>query len=117
MATTLKTPIDTTVQHLDTIRAVVGTDRTVAWILDVSPAQISRWRKGQTPDPDNADRLAGLALVVEMLARWIHPETVEGWLDGLNFHLQDRTPAYLLRRGRVAEVIGAIELEKAGVFG
>ncbi|HKK93721.1 MAG TPA: hypothetical protein VJ925_09810 [Longimicrobiales bacterium] len=116
MTPTLRTPIDTTVQHLDTIRAVVGSDRTVAFILDVSPAQVSRWRKGQTPDPDNADRLAGLALVVEMLARWLHPDTVEGWLDGPNAHLGDRTPAYLLRRGKVTDVIGAIELDKAGTF-
>lgn len=106
-----------TLEHLDRLRAVLGADRTVAEILDVSPSQVSRWRRGQTPDPENADRLAGLALVVEMLTRWLHPDTVGGWLRGPNLHLDDRSPAWLIRRGRIADVIGAIEAEKAGVLG
>lgn len=98
------------------IRDVLGADRAIATLLDVSPSQVSRWRHGQVPDPENADRLAGLALVVEMLARWIHPDTVEGWLHGAHAHLDDRSPAYLIRHGRLADVIGAIEAEKAGTF-
>jgi len=88
----------------------------VAGILGVSPSQISRWRSGQRPDLDNADRLAGLALVVEMLARWVAPEAVPDWLEGPNAHLSDQVPAHLIRLGRVADVIGAIEAEKAGVY-
>lgn len=103
-------------QHLATCRRSMGSDRAVAGILGVSPAQVSRWRSGQRPDLDNADRLAGLALVVEMLARWLAPEAVEGWLHGQNAHLSNRSPAHLIRLGRIAEVIGAIELEKAGVY-
>jgi len=102
--------------HLDTCRAALGSDRAVAEILGVSPSQVSRWRSGQLPDPDNADRLAGLALVVEMLARWLAPELRESWLQGSNSHLADRAPAYLIRLGRVADVIGALEAEKAGVY-
>lgn len=105
-----------TLTHLDVIRDVLGADRTIAALLDVSPSQVSRWRRGQAPDLENADRLAGLALVVEMLARWLHPDTVEGWLEGANAHLNDRTPAYLIRHGCVADVIGALEAEKAGTF-
>jgi hypothetical protein len=78
---------------------------------------VSRWKKGQAPDPDHADRLGGLALIVEMLARWLQPDTVAGWLDGRNLHLDDRSPAHMIRRGRVADVIGAIEAEKSGTFG
>ncbi len=103
-------------RHLDTCRAAVGSDRAVAEILGVSPSQVSRWRTGQLPDLDNADRLAGLALVVEMLARWLAPEVREGWIHGPNAHLADRSPAYLIRLGRVADVIGALEAEKAGVY-
>lgn len=102
--------------HLQVCRAGLGSDRAVAAILDVSPSQISRWRRGQVPDPDNSDRLAGLSLVVEMLERWLEQEAVEGWLSGSNAHLQDRAPAFLIRRGHVADVIGAIEAEKAGVY-
>ena len=102
--------------HLDTCRAALGSDRAVADVLGVSPSQVSRWRTGQLPDMDNADRLAGLALVVEMLARWVAPEVRESWLHGPNAHLAGRSAAYLIRRGKVADVIGAIEAEKAGVY-
>jgi len=102
--------------HLDTCRSALGSDRAVAEILGVSPSQVSRWRAGQIPDLDNADRLAGLALVAEMLARWLAPEVREGWLHGPNAHLDDRSPAYLIRLGRVAEVVGALEADKAGVY-
>jgi len=102
--------------HLFVCRRGLGSDRAVAGILDVSPSQISRWRRGQVPDIDNADRLAGLSLVVEMLERWIERETVEDWIGGANAHLHDRSPAFLIRRGQVADVIGAIEEEKAGVY-
>lgn len=104
-------------QHLATCRSALGSDRAVAGLLGVSPSQVSRWRSGQIPDPDNADRLSGLALVLEMLSRWLAPDAVEGWLQGANAHLSNRSPAYLIRLGKIADVIGAIEAEKAGVFG
>lgn len=102
--------------HLDTCRSALGSDRAVAETLGVSPSQVSRWRAGQIPDLDNADRLAGLALVVEMLARWLAPEVREGWIHGPNAHLAETSPAYLIRLGRVADVVGALEAEKAGVY-
>jgi len=104
------------VHDIDVCRRTLGSDRAVADMLDVSPSQVSRWRRGQAADPDNADRLGGLALAIEMLERWLEPGTIAGWLRGPNAHLDDRTPAYLIRRGQVADVIGAVEAEKAGVF-
>ena len=104
------------VHHLDICQAALGSDRAISTILGVSPSQVSRWRKGQLPDSDNADRLAGLALVVEMLARWLDPGVVDGWLQGVHAHLGDRSPAYMIGEGLVAEVIGVIEAEKAGVY-
>ena len=103
-------------RHLAVIRRAITSDRTVAEILGVAPSQITRWRKGQTPDPFNADRLAGLALVVEILLRWLPAEIVEDWMLGANEHLQGRTPAYLVRQGQLAEVLGSVEAMKAGVF-
>lgn len=102
--------------HLAVCRAALGSDRAVAEVLGVSASQVSRWRRGQEPDPENADRLAGLALVSEMLIRWVEPEAIEGWLEGSDEHLAGRSPAYLIRQGRIADVIGAIEADKAGVF-
>lgn len=103
-------------RHLDVIRVGVGSDRSVAEILGVSPSQVTRWRQGQTPDPLNADRLAALALVVEMLTRWLPAELIEDWIRGPNEHLEGRTPAYLIGKGQLADVVGAVEAMKGGVF-
>jgi hypothetical protein len=77
-------------------------------------SQVARWRRAQSPDSDNADRLAGLSLVVEMLVRWLELDAVGVWLDGPNALWGDVTPSYLIRQGRVSDVIGALEAEKAG---
>jgi transcriptional regulator with XRE-family HTH domain len=103
-------------RHLETIRRTLDSDADAAEVLGVSPSQVSRWRKGQVPDPENADKLAGLALVVEMLERWLRREVVLDWLLGPNAHLADRSPAYALRHGQVAEAVAAVEALKAGVF-
>ena len=102
--------------HLQMIRSVVHSDRNVAEILGVSASQVSRWRGGQRPDRENADRLAGLALVVEMLLRWLEREIIEEWLTGANAHLDGATPAYHIQQGQLAEVVGALEAMKASVF-
>lgn len=117
MSVALANPLEArAVTHLDVIRDVLGADRATAALLGVSPSQISGWRRGQVPELDNADHLAALALVIEMLARWLYSDAVEGWLHDANAHLDDRTPAYLIRHGRVADVIGALDAEKAGTF-
>ena len=98
------------------IRVGVHSDRSIAAVLGVSSSQVSRWRQGQRPDRENADRMAALALVVEMLVRWVDAEIVEEWLTGANAHLDGATPAYFIQRSRIAEVVGAVEAMKAGVF-
>jgi transcriptional regulator with XRE-family HTH domain len=114
----VRTPesVERTRFHLDTIREALRSDRAIAELLGVNPSQVSRWRKGQAPDPDTADLLAGVSLVVEMLSRMLHNDAVEDWLRGMNAHLQHRSPAYMLRMGRVTDVIGAIESMKAGAY-
>ena len=102
--------------HLKMIRVAVHSDRAIAGILGVSASQVSRWRQGQRPDRDNADRLAGLALVAEMLIRWLDPDIVEEWLTGANAHLDGATPSYYIQLGQLAEVVGALEAMKSGVF-
>ena len=102
--------------HLRMIRTALPSDRAIAHVLGVSASQVSRWRHGQRPDRDNADRLAGLALLVEMLLRWLDPDIVDDWLTGANAHLDGVSPAYHIQQGQLAEVVGALEAMKAGVF-
>lgn len=118
-ATTMQTPDRRTARaqsHLKTIRIGVRSNRSIAAVLGVSHSQVSRWKQGQRPDRDNADRLAGLALVVEMLLRWLDADIIEEWLTGANAHLDGATPSYFIQRSRLAEVVGAVEAMKTGVF-
>lgn len=107
---------DRTLSHLEMIRRGVDSDRGIAAILGVSASQVTRWRQGQRPDRENADRLAGLALAVEMLMRWLDVDIVEEWLTGPNAHLDGAAPSYFIQRSQIAEVVGAVEAMKAGVF-
>src|ERR671938_1642333 len=82
--------------------------RRLAELLDVSPAQVTRWRRGQGIDDVNAQRVDLLELVMSQLLRVYTAEAAERWLVGLNPHLGDRRPIDLVRRGRSRELIDAI---------
>jgi uncharacterized protein (DUF2384 family) len=110
-------PRDFVALRIDSARRAFRSDAEIAAVLDVDPAQLSRWKRGQTPDPENADRLAGLDLVVQMLSGYLSPSRLRKWLQGPNVHLNDRSPIALLRMGAVAEVLTAVQALKSGVHG
>ncbi len=74
--------------------------RRLADLLGVSPAQVTRWRQGSGIDELNARRVDILELVMSSLLRLYSPEVAEFWLLGLNPHLADRRPIDLVRAGR-----------------
>jgi transcriptional regulator with XRE-family HTH domain len=90
--------------------------RRLADALGVSPAQISRWRRGQGIDEDNAERLDLLELAMSSLLRMYAPSTAEKWLFGLNAHLRDRRPIDVIRQGRTDELLAALRQERAGSY-
>ena len=90
--------------------------RRLAELLGVSPAQVTRWRRGQGIDEANARRVDLLELVMSSLLRLYSPETAELWLHGLNPALGDRRPIDLVRAGRTGELLDAIAQERAGSF-
>lgn len=100
--------------RLDAVRRAFPSDAAVAETLGVNPAQLARWRQGQEPEPENADRLTGLDAVVEMLTGYLSPSRIPKWLHGPNAHLGDRTPLAALRAGDLPGVIAAIKTMKAG---
>ena len=113
---TRKNPMQTgnlAAMRLDSVRRVFESDAAVADALGVSRAQPPRWRDGQMPDPENAHKLAGLDIVIDLLTGYLNPETIPKWLNGLNPFLQDRTPLFMLQKGRLSEVIAAIEAEQS----
>jgi uncharacterized protein (DUF2384 family) len=102
--------------RLEQITRVLGSDAAVADLLDVSRAQPRRWREGQSPDPENRDRIIGLDAVIALLSGFLAESSIPKWLNGVNAHLDDRRPISVLREGRTADVIAAIEAQKAGVY-
>jgi transcriptional regulator with XRE-family HTH domain len=90
--------------------------RRLAEALGVSPAQVSRWRRGQGLDPENAERLDVLELVMSSLGRLYESDVVGQWLFGANPQLRDRRPIDLVRDGRAEELLAAIRSERAGSF-
>lgn len=94
----------------------LGSQRRLADLLGVSPAQVTRWRRGGGIDSANAERVDLLELTVASLLRLYPTEAAEQWLRGLNPHLGDRRPIDLVRAGRAQELLGALSAERSGGF-
>jgi transcriptional regulator with XRE-family HTH domain len=90
--------------------------RRLAELLGVSPAQVTRWRQGRGIDELNARRVDLLELVMSSLLRLYSPDVAELWLLGLNPHLADHRPIDLVRAGRSRELLDALAQERAGSF-
>ena len=105
-----------TAQKVQALSRDFGSQRRLAQALGVSPAQVSRWIRGQGIDPVNAQRVDVLELVMASLLRLYEPAASERWLFGVNPHLGDRRPIDLVRGGRAQELLSAIAAERAGAF-
>jgi uncharacterized protein (DUF2384 family) len=105
-----------TVEKVTALSEDFHSQRRLAELLGVSPAQITRWRRGQGIDEANAQRVDLLELVMSSLLRLYSPDTAQLWLMGLNPHLGGRRPIDLVRTGRARELLDAIAQERAGSF-
>lgn len=86
--------------------------------LGVNRSQVTRaLRAGQRLGAQAAERSAGLGAVVGSLLTLMDEEVIPAWLLGINAHLGHRRPIDLIHEGAVAEVMAAIESERAGAFG
>ena len=90
--------------------------RHLAELLGVSPAQVTRWRRGQGIDELNAERVDLLELVMSNLLRVYPTAAAERWLLGSNPGLGARRPLDMIRRGEARELLDAIAAERAGSF-
>lgn len=106
----------TTAAKVQALSRDFGSQRRLAELLGVSPAQITRWRHGQGIDELNAERVDLLELVMANLLRLYPATAAERWLVGLNPHLGDRRPIDLIRRGRARDLLDAIAIERAGGY-
>ncbi len=103
-------------QKVEALSKDFRSQRRLAELLDVSPAQIGRWIRGQGIDPENAERVEVLEAAMTQLLRVYDPETADAWLHGTNPFLRNRRPIDVVRAGRLDEVLGAIQAARAGSF-
>src|SRR3954454_19190298 len=103
-----------TAQKVEALSRDFSSQRKLAELLGVSPAQVTRWRQGKGIDAVNADRVDLLELVMSQLLRVYPPEAAERWLVALTPPLGARRPIDLIRRGRSRELTEAIAAERAG---
>lgn len=106
----------TTARKVEALCEDFSSAATVAELLDVHRAQISRWLRGAGVDPLNAERVDLLELVWSNLLRLYDREAAQAWLFGLNPLLGDRRPIDLIRAGRTEELMRAIRAERADSF-
>jgi transcriptional regulator with XRE-family HTH domain len=105
-----------TAAKVEALSVDFGSQRRLAEMLGVSPAQVSRWLRGQGIDPLNAEKVDLLELVMANLLRLYEPEAARAWLLGLNPHLRNRRPIDLVRKGKLEELMAAIRADRAGSY-
>ncbi len=101
------------------LRAVtkdLGSQARVARALGVSPSRVSRWLRAEEPDAENRRKVEGLEFVLARLLSWHDPETAIDWLHGMNPFLNDFRPIDYLARGKLREVLGALDAYIAGSY-
>lgn len=103
-------------EKLRAITEDLGSQARVARAIGVSPSRISRWLRTDEPDAQNRRKVEGLEFVLARLLSFMHPETAVKWLHGLNPDLNDFRPIDYLARGRVREVLAAVDNFQAGSF-
>ena len=107
---------DLTAAKLRRLIETFGGQSEVARLLRVDRSRVSRWLRGDEPDPKNMARLEALEYVLSRLLHTMHPSTARKWLRGFNAHLGNRQPLFLLERGRVADVLAALEQDELGSY-
>jgi hypothetical protein len=110
----MRVPFDTAVKEL---REVL-TARLVAYIGGVRETRaVHQWAEGtrDVKSGEVEERLRFALQVALLLSAHDTPRVVQAWFQGLNPHLDDRSPARLLREGALNEV-GPLVLAAARAF-
>lgn len=87
------------------LQGILGS-RLVAYLGGVKETRaVRQWAEGtREPDSLTRQRLRESHVIASMLLQVDAPSVVQAWFQGLNPLLDDRSPAYLLREGDLAEV-------------
>ena len=92
-----------------------GTD--IANVTDVSPATVSRWRKGSMrPHPQNELILSDLYYVTRRLQEYYSPSEVRSWLYARHPQLNGERAIDLIHQDRTVEILKILDRLDAEAF-
>ncbi len=105
------------VGHYLQARKGFASDSELADVFPVNRSRISRWKRGEAPEPENARILRDLATVVAQLAEYYDPAVIPSWLRGHNPDLGGRRPLDLIHEGgHLPEILSTIEAQTSGAY-
>ena len=103
-------------RRADFVVSILG-NRATAELLEVSPSQPSRWRRGEeVPGPGVAALLVDIDHVLGRLLLVWDREVAYDWLTGANPHLDGSRPIDVIATRGTADVVDAIVAEAAGAY-
>lgn len=103
----------------DYLRARRGfaSDQEMAAALGIQLATLVAWRQGSdAPDPQTAELLSRLALVVGELRVFLDPDVISDWLLTEQSTLGGRTPMRALEDGMLADVLDTANAAEHGAY-
>jgi len=89
----------------------------IANVLDVRPETVSRWNQGKAfPHPNTEKQLLELEFVIDQLSDFYEPNEARLWIFSRQRLLDGETPAELIQKGRVDEVLVVVHQLRDGVY-
>lgn len=98
-------------------RQAFASDSEMAELLNVHRTRLAAWKQGsEIPNPENAQLLSHLAVVVAELSEFLDADVVGDWLLAEQHALGWLTPVQALRQGRLADVLQAANATEHGAY-
>lgn len=89
----------------------------IANVLEVRPETVSRWNQGKAfPHPNTEKQLLELEFVIDQLSDFYEPNEARLWIFSRQRLLNGETPAELIQKGRVDEVLAVVHQLRDGVY-
>ncbi len=89
----------------------------VANLLGTRPETVSRWNQGRAyPQPSKEKTLLELEYIVDQLSDFYDPSEARHWIFSPQKHLEGRSPAELIRDGKIDDVMHLVNQLRDGVY-
>jgi uncharacterized protein (DUF2384 family) len=89
----------------------------VANLLGTRPETVSRWNQGRAyPHPGAEKTLLELEYIVDQLSDLYEPNEARQWIFAPQKLLNGESPAELIRRGRIGEVMNLVHQIRDAVY-